>query len=185
MSLEKTLEALDEKYYDDPDAQREATIETLTELHEQSLMEGMEGFRSFAKETMSHCGGVYIPFIMWTELANYIEDPENRTHIFDIIAAFVNSDFELPERKRMKSLLITYFAMEREFEVNKVMTLIVEKAHQEVQEFFRKVQNFVSKNKTSVGMYVDKFNMLKEYAPNFDLLRMPVSKLKEHLEEAE
>lgn len=185
MSLVETLEALDEKYYDDPDTHREAAIETLTELHEQSLMEGMESFRSFAEEAMTHCGGVYIPYIMWTELANFIEDPEERSHIFATIQAFVNSDFELPERKRMKSLLITYFAMEREFEVNKVLTLIVEKAHPEVQEFFRKVQNFVGKNKTSVGMYVDKFNMLKEYAPNFELLRMPVSKLKEHLDEVE
>ena len=185
MSLAKTLDALDEKYYDDPDAHRDETIEAFSELHEQSLMEGMEGFRKFAEAAVGRCGGVYIPYIMWTELATFIEEPEERKYIYGIVQAFVNSDFEEPERKRMKSLLITYFAMEREFEVNKVMTLIVEKAHQEVQEYFRKVQNFVGKNKTSVGMYVEKFNMLKEYAPNFDLLRMPVSKLKEHLQEAE
>lgn len=185
MSLVETLEALDEKYYDDPDAHRDEAIETLTELHGQSLMEGMEGFRKFAAEALKHCGGVYIPYIMWTELAYFMENREEREHIFNAIQAFVDSDFELTERKRMKSLLITYFAVEREFEVNKVMTLIVEKSHPDVQEFFRKVQGFVSKNTTSVGMYVEKFNMLKEYAPNFDLLRMPVIKLKAHLEEVE
>ena len=78
-----------------------------------------------------------------------------------------------------RPLLITYFAMEREFEVNKLITLVVEKAHPSVIEYFKKVQNFVLKNKTSVDMYIEKFNMLKDYAPNFEMLRMPVSKLKE------
>jgi len=122
---------------------------------------------------------------MWTELSHYIDEPASRQHIFSLVQSFVDSDFEDVEKKRMKALLITYFAMEREFELSKVHNLIVQKSHPTVQEYFRKVQNFVTKNKTSVEMYIEKFKMLREYAPSFDLLRMPISKLKEHLAQAE
>jgi len=182
MSLAETLDALDEKYYSDSDEERDAVIEALTEMHETSLGEGMDEFRQFSDEAMSRCGGVYIPYLMWSEMANYLEDNDQRDHLFKLIQAFSDSDFEEPETKKMKTLLITYFAVEKEFEINKVVSLIVDKAHPSVQEFFRKVLNFVEKNKTSVDMYVEKFNMLKEYAPNFDLMRLPISRLKEQLE---
>lgn len=182
MSLIETLEQLDELYYDDEE-NRERVIEALSELHEESMMNGLEEFRAFSAETRKHCGGVYIPFLMWTELSNFIDEPEDRGHVFSLIQTFVDSDFEDVEKKRMKALLITYFAMEREFELSKVQNLIVDKSHPMVQEYFRKVRNFVNKNKTSVEMYIEKFKMLRDYAPNFQLLRMPISKLKEHLAE--
>ncbi len=183
MSLKETLDQLDELYYDE-EASREQVIEVLSEWHEQSLSEGLEEFRSFSDQARGHCGGVYIPFLLWTELSNFLDSPDDRSHIFSLVKAFVDSDFEDVEKKRMKALLITYYAMEREFELSKVQNLIVEKSHPTVQEFFRKVRNFVNKNKTSVEMYIEKFKMLHEYAPSFDLLRMPISKLKEHLKAA-
>ena len=182
MSLAETLTVLDEKYYSDTEEDRNEVIEVLTEMHENSLMEGLEEFRAFAHEAMSRCGGVYIPYLMWTELSNFIEEEENRVHLYNLIQAFTDSDFEEPEMKKMKTLLITYFALEKEFEINKIQSLIVDRAHPDVQEFFRKVRNFVDKNKTSVDMYVEKFDMLKDYAPNFELMRLPVTRLKEQLE---
>ncbi|MEY3444481.1 MAG: hypothetical protein RLZZ519_2762, partial [Bacteroidota bacterium] len=109
------------------------------------------------------------------------EHHNNRDQLFAIMQAFVDSGFEEEERKKMKSLLITYFAIEREFEVNKILTLIVEKSHPSVVEYFKKVQTFVLKNKTSVDMYIEKFQMLKEGFPNFELLALPLIKLKEQL----
>jgi hypothetical protein len=181
MSLAKTLAQLEERYYDELDENREAVVEELSVLHKAALKQGIDEFRAFATEAMEVCGGVYIPYVMWVELAGFIGDQSNREQMFAIIAAFVNSGFEEEERKTMKSLLITYFAIEREFEVNKIMTLIVDKAHPAVQDFFRKVQTFVAKNKTSVDMYTDKFNMLKGKFPDFELLSMPLIKLKEQL----
>ncbi|MEM7038087.1 MAG: hypothetical protein AAF570_13975 [Bacteroidota bacterium] len=181
MSIANTLEKLEDKYYGELEEDRDAVIETLVPMHQEALGKGMDAFREFAEQAMDACGGVYIPHVMWVELAQFIEDESNRIELYNIIAAFVNSGFEETERKKMKSLLITYFALEREFERNKVMTLVVSKAHPDVQEYFRKVENFVAKNKTSVDMYIEKFHMLKDKAPDFALLRMPVIKLKEHL----
>jgi hypothetical protein len=181
MSLAKTLEALEERYYDELEENRDAVIEELAPLHEAALKKGIEEFRKFSAEAVQICGGVYIPYVMWVELGQFIVHQNNRTQLFALIEAFVNSGFEEEERKKMKSLLITYFAIEREFEVNKILTLIVDKAHPAVQEFFRKVQNFVAKNKTSVDMYIEKFQMLKDNYPNFDHMSLPLIKLKEQL----
>ncbi len=179
MSLEKTLESIEERYYGDLEEDRNAVLPEFEALHNAALSKGIEEFRAFSDLAKLTCGGLYLPYIMWVELGEYVDHHNNRERIFDLISTFVNSAFEEEERIKMKSLLITYFAMEREFEVNKLITLVVEKAHPSVIEYFRKVQNFVLKNKTSVDMYIEKFQMLKDYAPNFEMLRMPVSKLKE------
>ena len=181
MSLAKTLEKLEDRYYGELEQQRDEVIAELMPLHTAALEKGMADFRKFAEEVKDVCGGIYVPYIMWVELANYMGDNESRDHIYALVGTFANSGFEEPELKKMKSLLITYFALEREFEVNKIMTLIVEKAHPEVQEYFRKVQNFVAKNRTSVDMYIEKFQMLKDRNPDFELMRKPVIKLKEQL----
>lgn len=181
MSLAKTLDQLEEKFYGEFEEDRDAVIEELAALHKEALAKGVAEFREFSTAAMEVCGGVYIPYIMWVELAIFVEQQDNRERFFAITEAFVNSGFEEDERKKMKSLLITYFAIEREFEVNKIMTLIVEKAHPAVQEYFKKVQNFVLKNKTSVDMYTEKFQMLKRSFPDFELLSMPLIKLKERL----
>jgi hypothetical protein len=181
MSLEELLEQLEEKYYGDWEEERGPVVEVLLPIQDEALASGMESFRTFSDMVMDTCGGIYIPYLMWVELAYFIDQPEDRDRIHNIIRAFVNSGFELEESKKMKSLLITYFAEEKEFEVSKVIVLIVEKAHPDVQEYFRKVQNFVAKNKTSVDMYTEKFQMIKHFTPDFNLLRMPVIKLKDHL----
>lgn len=181
MSLATTLAQLEERYYDELDEDRDAVIAELAVMHKAALQQGLPEFRAFAAEAMSVCGGVYIPYIMWVELAQFVGDQGNRAQMFEIVEAFVNSGFEEEERKKMKSLLITYFAIEREFEVNKILALIIDKAHPSVQEFFRKVQTFVAKNKTSVDMYIEKFQMLKNNYPDFELLSLPLIKLKEQL----
>lgn len=176
------MEQLEERYYNEWEESRDAAVAELSVLHNDALSKGIEEFRAFSDAAKNICGGVYLPYILWVELAEFVNSPTNRERIYGLIQTFVDSGFEEEERSKMKSLLITYFALEREFEVNKVMTLIVEKSHPSVQEFFRKVQNFVLKNKTSVDMYIEKFQMLKDYEPNFEMLRMPVSKLKEVIE---
>ncbi|HEX2900869.1 MAG TPA: hypothetical protein VHS96_14195 [Bacteroidia bacterium] len=181
MSLAKTLAQLEERYYDELEEDRNAVIEELAQLHQAALAKGIEEFRAFSGEAMQICGGVYIPYILWVELAQFIDHQNNREQLFGIMQAFVDSGFEEEERRKMKTLLITYFAIEREFEVNKILTLIVDKAHPSVQEFFKKVQNFVAKNKTSVDMYIEKFKMLKSTYPNFEWMSLPLVKLKEHL----
>ncbi|MFM2375124.1 MAG: hypothetical protein RLZZ165_221, partial [Bacteroidota bacterium] len=129
MGLAETLAQLEEKYYGELDEDRDEAIAELAELHVEALKKGISEFRKFSEEAMKVCGGIYIPYVMWVELGEFNDHQNNREQIFKIMQAFVNSGFEEEERKKMKSLLITYFAIEREFEVNKILTLIVDKAH--------------------------------------------------------
>jgi len=181
MSLEKKLDALEDKYYGELEEDKDAIIPELEALHKEHSDKGIDEFRVFAKEVMTRFGGVYQPYIFWVELREYMKDSSNRMELFNIIQAFTESGFEVEETKKMKPLLITYFSMEKEFELDKIQNLIVEKAHVDVQEYFRKLTSFVEKSFTSVKMYEEKFDMLMDLTPDFDLLRMPVIKLKEHL----
>jgi hypothetical protein len=182
MSLQKSLQKIEDRYYNEWNEDRDTVIAELSTLHNDALSRGGEAFREFSDAVQALCGGVYLPYLMWVELAEFVDSQGNRDRIYKLVQAFVDSGFEEDERAKMKPLFITYFAIEREFEVNKIMSLVVEKSHPSVQEFFRKILNFVEKNKTSVDMYIEKFKMLKDYEPNFELLRMPVSKLKEVIE---
>lgn len=181
MSLEKTLDALEEKYYGELEEDKDAIIPELEALHKETSEKGIEEFRTFSKAVLTRFGGVYQPYVFWVELREFMKASTNRQELFDIIHAFTESGFESEETKKMKPLLITYFSMEKEFELDKIQNLIVNKAHPDVQEYFRKLTSFVEKSYTSVKMYEEKFDMLMDLTPDFDLLRMPVIKLKEHL----
>lgn len=185
MSVVKELDKLEEKYDIDEPASKEELIGKLVEMHNSYAEKGADKFSEFASAVLEYFAGTYIPYVFWVELARYMDDESARNSLYACIDAFSNSGFETAERKKMKPLLITYFAMEKEFETDKIQTLIIEKAHPDVQEYFRKITNFVEKNKTSVDMYVEKFEMLRTYQPDFDLLKVPLLKLKERLGVAE
>ena len=100
MSLAKTLAQLEERYYDKLEEDRDAVIKELAVLHQDALKKGIAEFRTFSAEAMQVCGGVYIPYIMWVELAQFIGDQGSREQLFGILAAFVNSDFEEEENQK-------------------------------------------------------------------------------------
>ena len=95
-----------------------------------------------------------------------------------LIQIFTLSNFEDEEKRMIKSLLIAYLSVEKEFEIDKIRTLIIDKTHPKVKEYFYRLFEFVQKNSKATVMYCDKFKLLKDYAPNFELLGYPVSKLK-------
>lgn len=181
MDFDSTLDALEEQYYNELEENKEAILPTLIEVHQAVLQNEDETLTYFSEAIKERFGGIFIPYIFWMELVTFAEDQSNREKIHELIDTFTQSNFEVEEVKKMKPLLITYFALEREFEINKLKTLIINKAHPDVQEYFRKIVSFSEKNKTSVDMYKEKFDMLNKFYPNFELLKLPVIKLKEKL----
>ena len=148
----------------------------------EAVKTGGEPYDTFASQSRNRVGGIFIPYIFWVHLKQFTDEGQSRDPLFHDILAFTKSDFEEEETKKMKSLLITYFAQEKEFEIDKIQNLIIDKSHPSVQEYFRKLITFVKKNQTSVNMYIEKFQMLKDRNPDFELLKLPVMKLKERLE---
>lgn len=181
MSLQEDFEALEEKYYGEWEEAREPLIEALSPLYRADLEANDRQYSDFSREVINYFGGAFIPYIFWTELDAFSRDNERRVNLFAIIEAFINSDFEETERKQMKPLVITYFTMEKEFEMDKLFATVIKGTHPDVESYFQKLFDFVDKNKTSVEMYIEKFNLLQGIYPDFGLLRLPVTKLKEKL----
>lgn len=181
MSLEKDLDTLEDKYYGEFEEDRTAIVAELSALHKADLEANDRVFSDFSRTVITRFGGAFIPYIFWTELQEFAKDNSRRGNLMDTIRAFTESGFEEIEVKKMKPLLITYFTMEKEFEIDKLFTLVINKSHPSVGEYFQKWLNFVEKNKSSVEMYVEKFNLLKGMYPDFGLLATPVTKLKEKL----
>lgn len=183
MDVYNQLLELEEKYQDaEPDEQRAELIAELMKLYEQ--LEDEDTFNRFIVQASRTFGGILIPYLFWDKLSAFYESPEERIYLQQLIKYFANSNFYDEEQKMMKSLLVVYFAKEKEFELDKARSLIIDKAHQTVREYFYKLISFVEKNQKSTKMYLDKFDILKDIEPNFELLSLPLTDLKEKFQKA-
>lgn len=177
--INQLITRIEEKAGVDVEENREQVLEDLKKLCLDIKAKSSDDYRMFRNQVLDVCGGVYIPYIFWMELGEFFHNVNHRTILFEVIQAFCSSAFEEEERKKMKPLLITYFANEKEFEMDKIQGLIIDRAHPSIKEYFQKITSFVSKNKNSTGAYLEKFKILMDEYPDFELLSLPVSKLKE------
>lgn len=182
MDILEKLNEIEEKYAESIDTAREDAISEMAAYHQQVAEETPEEVDRFVIMAADVLGGIYLPHLFWYKLGEYYDGNQDaRIFLQELIKIFTESNFEEDEQKRIKSLLIAYMAKEKEFELDKIRTIIVDKAHHTVREYFHKLFHFVQKNKKATGMYCEKFALLKDYQPNFELLALPVTKLKEML----
>jgi hypothetical protein len=181
MELIEYLKKLDEKYYTEQEESNEFAIKELKKVYK-SVLNDEELLNDFMEEAPYICGGAFIPFLFWITLAKFTDNPENiRPQITELIKAFCKSDFNEIDAQELKPLIITYFAMEKRFEIDKLKTYVIDKSHPEIINYFNKLLTFVDKNKDSVKTYIEKFNLLKNHNPDFELLNLPIVRLKETL----
>ncbi len=182
MDIAKKLDSLEDKYYDSWEEDREKLIAELKPIHQQLSAEDPDAFREFKLRVINHFGGAYIPYIFWTELNTFMDDPvDARTYLQECMRSFANSDFGEEEQQKLKPLLITYFNMEKEFEMNKFFTLVIANMHPAVKEYFRDKSSFHEKNARGTEVYKQKFLLLRKIYPDFELFNQPLSYLKESL----
>lgn len=175
-SLEDTFFEIENAFLEIED--REAALEQLKALHIAQLRnpESLEEFRTLA---LNGCGGIYIPYLFWIDLTGFFAHKVPSQRLFEILKAFSESTFEDTEKAKMKSLLMTYFGAEKEFEIDRIRTFIIHKSHPKVQEYLNKILNFVLKNNRSIEVYHQKFRLLSSFYPDFTLLNMPLSQIQE------
>ena len=184
MEIAKLLDKIEDKFEgEDFEEHREDIVAELTNLHHESG-EDEDNFNRFLVQVATRFGGVYIPYLFWDKLSEFMENPDQRIYLYQLVKSFSESDFYELEQKRMKSLLITYIAKEKQFEIDKLRALILDKAHPTVKEYFMKLSTFVEKNQKSTSMYCEKFDLLKDIHPNFDLMDLPVTQIKEKFQRA-
>lgn len=180
MDIVQELEQLEDKFFGEWEEAREPLVQALTDLHIQTL-EDRDAFNRFLVQTAERFGGVYIPYLFWQKLADFMETPEERAYLQELVRAFIESNFEDEEQRKLKPLFVVYFAREKDFERDKVRTQLIDPAHPQVREYFNKLIKFVDNNKKATNMYIEKFDMLRDAFPDFELLNLPITQLKEKL----
>ncbi|MDP5170253.1 MAG: hypothetical protein NWR72_08400 [Bacteroidia bacterium] len=183
MDIVKELQQLEDKFYGEWEEDKNALLTALTKLHLEAA-EDHDSFSRFLVQSADMFGGIYIPYLFWDKLAYFLDAEEQRTYLQDLMMKFADSNFEEDEQSKMKLLLVVYFAKEKEFEINKIRAMIIEKSHPAVKEYYLKLLNFTEKNQKATDMYCEKFVLLKDIHPDFDLLGLPITQLKEKLQEA-
>lgn len=181
MDIATSLNALEDKYtIDQIEEEKEALIEELLGLHLDSMAD-RDSLNRFTVQAAERFGGIYIPYLFWVKLADFMDNPLERAYIYHLLETFANSDFGEDEQKLLKPLIIAYFAKEKSFEISKLRTKVFEKSHPTVAEYYESLITFVEKNAKSTEMYCEKFDLLKNLTPNFELMGLPITQLREEL----
>lgn len=180
MDLAEALDQLEAFYMDDPDENKAAVIGQLYSIHE-AWRDDTDSLNEFVLRVISRCDGVYIPYVFWAKLNAFLKNQDERIYLYEIIKAFASSSFEEAEQMMMKPLLITYFSQEKEFEIHKLQSLIFDKAHHTVRDYFNKLVAFVQKNEASRKMYREKFELCGNRMPDFELFSLPITQLREEV----
>lgn len=178
MNIVKELDKLEDLYYGEWEESRTNLAQFLWPVFEKANKDE-DTANEFLLRTIKRFGGAYIPYLFWVRLHKFIDAPDDeRPYIHEILKAFSDADFEEPETHRMKSLIVAYFAMEKEFEITKLYTLSIAKAHPTVKEYFQSQLDFIQKNKKATEVYTEKFKLVSGHKPDFDLLKKPLSELR-------
>lgn len=183
MDIVQELQKLEDQFYGDWEESREALVKAISPVHKEAKKDA-DLFNRFLVQTADRFGGTYIPYLFWAKLADFLQDEEQRTYLQDLMGKFADSNFEEEEQHELKPLLVVYFAKEKVFEINKIRALIIDKAHPEVKDYFLKLLNFTEKNQKATDMYCEKFDLLKGIHPDFELLGLPITQLRDRLQEA-
>ena len=180
MAAQADIQKLNDSYYETEGENKAACVEKLAMLHKIALKKEKDE-TAFRHEAAQACGGCFIGHLFWKALADFYENEENRTVLFELIEAFINSDFEADDLLHIKPLLAIYFSKEKVFEVDRVNNRLVKNAHPEVQDFFTKIESFGEVNPSALKAYQTKFAMLKDQYPDFELFELPIPELEERL----
>jgi hypothetical protein len=177
--LDAALQKIEDTYFAN-DENAEAAIASLTELHKKVLADPA-ALALFNEKAALTCGGLYLPYLFWPVLHNFFADETQRTALGKLFHLFGESNFDEETQKLMKPLVVVYFMKEKEFELDRLKTFVLQKLHPGVQEYFAKLMEFVVKNRNSADAYLRKFTLLGGEFPDFERFAQPVSKLEEEL----
>lgn len=184
MDVQQLAEVLDqiEQIYFEHDEDRRIAIDAFRELHQQVLADN-DLREEFEYQVLTKAGGEYIPHVFWLALGQFLrtKQAEGRKQLFECLEALVESNFSDDLKGELKPLLVVYLANEKQFELDRVMSRIVEPAHPAIKEYVEKLVAFVPKNQHSVQTYKQKFDLLRDSFPDFERFALPLPRLQEEL----
>lgn len=173
--LQAALEEIDAAYYAN-DEDRDLATAALSGYFEQ-LWDDADAAALFSRLAAEVAGGVYIPYLFWVALHRFLKTEGQREVIAELFAAFGRSNFDEATQLQLKPLAVVYFMHEKEFEVDRLKSRVIQKLHPTVQEFFQKTLEFVEKNRKSAIAYQQKFALVGAEFPDFERFNQPLAHL--------
>ena len=181
MDIKGQLEELDKLYYEHEGEIYDDVVASMRHLHAEA-MQDPDTFVEFLQDVPHVCGGAYIPHLYWIELSRMGTEHEDKDEMQRLLIAFTESDFEGKLLTQMKPLVAIFGSQASDFEVNRMQSKVLTKAHPSVKEWFKKHLHFETTSPGALKAYEEKFKLLKHYFPNFPLFELPLDEIHEQLE---
>ncbi|MEN3041512.1 MAG: hypothetical protein ABDH66_08260 [Bacteroidia bacterium] len=162
-------------------ASPEELVAQLEALHEEVSADDQVRM-DFEREVLKVADGVYLPHIFWIYLGGFLDDKDAYRPFLEYILQVYS---QLPPSafvdKRMRPLLYVYFTEEAPFYLDKLEAYLKRYARPDKYALISDVRAYIQRNPNTVGVFRQKFALLKGYMPNFEMLSMPLPHLRASL----
>lgn len=175
--LDEVIEELEARYTENSLSEEELAV---FHPYYQEALKDPQKREVFEATMLRRVGGLYIPYIFWLYLREFLE-AKAHPKIYSALQAFVESAFDPLTQKQMKPLLVIYFKYESSFHIDRINIELLRDAHPDIRTYFRKMQTFPTRNPHTTQIYEEKFNLLKNHFPNFKWLFQPLPHLRQAL----
>lgn len=156
----------------------EDLIARLEALHEE-VSQDDQLRAEFEREVLRVADGVYLPHMFWIYLGGFLQDKEAyRPFLEYILQVYVQLPPSPFVDKRMRPLLTVYFSEESSFYIDRFEDFVKRYARPEKQNLPTEIRRYIQKNPTTVRIFREKFALLKDYAPNFEMFSMALPHLR-------
>ncbi|MEM9984691.1 MAG: hypothetical protein AAF804_06295, partial [Bacteroidota bacterium] len=84
MDIVKELEQLEDKFYGEWEEDKTQLLTGMENIH-RSVWEDRESLNRFLVQSAERFGGSYIPHLFWNKLSDFLDTPEERAYIQELI----------------------------------------------------------------------------------------------------
>ncbi|MCS7297933.1 MAG: hypothetical protein RMK19_05635 [Bacteroidia bacterium] len=159
----------------------EELIARLEALHEKVYSDEEQRIE-FERDVIKVANGIYIPHIFWIYLSAFIGDKDAyRPFLEYILQVYAQFPPHPLVDKRMRILLCVYFQEESRFYLDKLEDYLRKRSHPEKYKLIKDAQEFTNRNPRTSDIFRQKFYLLRDYSPNFELISTPLPHLRETL----
>ncbi|MCS6896014.1 MAG: hypothetical protein NZZ60_07730 [Bacteroidia bacterium] len=156
----------------------EELVAQLEALHEE-VSADEQSRMDFEREVLQVADGVYLPHIFWIYLGAFLDDKDTYRpfleYVFQVYSQLPPSPFV---DKRMRLLLYVYLTEESAFYLDKLEAYLKKYARPDKYSLINDIRSYIQKNPNTVGVFRQKFALLKGYMPNFEMLSMALPHLR-------
>jgi len=163
----------------------EKLLNLIESLHVEFLDGDPDARAAFEDAVLPVADGLYFPHLFWMYLAGFLEDQEAyRSSIESLLRTFATLPPNPLAEDNLRLLLYVYFSEEDPFHLDRLWHHLHQEATPEKRDYFHRVKTLTERNPLTVQIFREKFRLLAPFFPNFEQLRLPLSKVRSFIKTA-